>query len=242
MRLHHVFALAFFAALAVLGAGDAGAGSPSPNTLTAGEEREGWKLLFDGKTLDGWHVFKRKGTDGWTVKDGAIYLEKPGSGDLMTDAKYANFEFSVDWKFDKPGAGNNSGIIYRTSGQGGQTWETGPEMQVMTAGPKAKLGKNSGGALYDLYAPSLHRLKPADQWNTFKVVANGKHLEQWVNGAKVVDCEIGSEDWNGRIARSKWKDYKQFAQLPAGHIALQDHGARIAFRNVKIRVLPAAEK
>src|SRR5262249_19602297 len=137
---------------------------------------------------------------------------------------------------------NNSGIIYRVGEQGGQSWETGPEMQVMTEDPKARLDKSSGGSLYDLYAPSANALKPAGQWNTFKVVANGKHLGQWVNGVKVVDCEVGSEDWNGRIARSKWKDYKLFASLPAGHIALQDHGARISFRNIKIRVLPPTEK
>jgi hypothetical protein len=236
MKRRSVIALALLTALAGLGlsAAEAGDGA-APNTLTAQEKKDGWKLLFDGKTLDGWRVFKKKGTRGWAVKDGAIYLEKPGSGDLMTEAQYGNFVFSVDWKFE---SGNNSGIIYRVGEQGAETWITGPEMQVLTEYPKAKFTKNSGGALYDMYAPKVSALKPRDQWNTFKIVANGKHLEQWVNGVKVVDCDIGSDDWNARLARSKWKNNKLFASLPSGHIALQDHEARIFFRNVKIKVLP----
>ncbi len=209
----------------------------SPNTLTAQEAKEGWKLLFDGKTLDGWRVYKRQDTRGWTVKDGTIYLEKPGSGDLMTREKYGNFELLVDWKIE---TGNNSGIIYRVCEEGGQTYESGPEMQVMKQKAGDKLGKNSGGSLYDVYAPSANPFRPGDQWNTFKIVANGKHLEQWVNGVKVVECDIGSDDWKERVAKSKWKNVKLYASQPAGHIALQDHGSKIAFRNLKIRVLPAS--
>jgi hypothetical protein len=238
MRRRAVIALALLAALAGLRLTAAGAGDDNaPNTLTAQEKKEGWKLLFDGKTLDGWRVFKKKGTQGWTVKDGAIFMEKPGSGDLMTEAQYGNFVFSVDWKIE---SGNNSGIIYRVGEQGAETWVTGPEMQVLTDNPKAKFTKNSSGALYDMYAPKVSAQKPRDQWNTFKIVANGKHLEQWVNGTQVVDCDIGSADWNARLAKSKWKDNPQFASLPSGHIALQDHGAKIMFRNVKIKVLPEA--
>lgn len=205
------------------------------NTLSSQEKNDGWKLLFDGKTLDGWRVFKKKDTAGWTVKDGTIYLEKQGSGDLMTVEKYGNFELVVDWKFE---SGNNSGIIYRVSEDGGQTYSSGPEMQVMTHKPTDKLGKNSAGSLYDVYAPTSNPLKPAEEWNTFKIVANGKHIEHWVNGVKVVDCEMGSDDWNQRVAASKWKAEKLFASQPSGHIALQDHGAKLAFRNIKIRVLP----
>jgi hypothetical protein len=240
MIFRSLIALAFVAAgLAAVPAG--AGGEAAPNTLTAREVKDGWKLLFDGKSLDGWRVFKRKDTKGWTVKDGAIFLEKPGSGDLLTDAQYGNFEFSVDWKFaDGKIRGNNSGIIYRAGEQGAETWVTGPEMQVMNEPPDAKLNKNSGGALYDLYAPKTNALKPGSEWNTFKIVANGKHLEQWVNGVKVVDADIGSPDWNKRIAKSKWKNNAQFASLPSGHIALQDHGAQIAFRNVKLKVLREA--
>jgi len=210
-----------------------------PNTLTAQEMKDGWKLLFDGKTLDGWRVFKKQDTKGWTVKDGLLYLEKPGSGDLITKEKYGNFELTVDWKIE---SGNNSGILYRVSEEGGTTYVSGPEMQVMNHKEAAKLGKNDAGALYDMYAPTSNAMKPADQWNTFKIVANGKHIEQWMNGVKVVDCEIGSDDWNQRIAASKWKNEKLFASQAAGHIALQDHGGKMLFRNLKIKVLEGDKK
>ena len=238
MCCRSLLALALIAGAVSLAVVPAGAGdAAAPNTLTARETKDGWKLLFDGKTLDGWRVFKGKDTKGWAVKDGAIFLEKPGSGDLLTDAQYGDFEFRVDWKFADPkNKANNSGIIYRAGEQGAETWVTGPEMQVMNERPKALPNKNSAGALYDLYAPKSNALKPADEWNTFKIVANGKHLEQWVNGVKVVDCDIGSADWNKRLAKSKWQKNKLFASLPSGHLALQDHGAQISFRNLKIKV------
>jgi 3-keto-disaccharide hydrolase len=209
------------------------------NTLTAQETKDGWKLLFDGKTVDGWRAFKKQDAKGWTVKEGLLYLEKPGSGDLITKDKFGNFELTVDWKIE---SGNNSGILYRVSEEGGTTYVSGPEMQVMNHKEGAKLGKNDAGALYDMYAPTANAMKPADQWNTFKIIANGKHIEQWMNGVKVVDCEIGSEDWNKRIAMSKWKNEKLFASQASGHIALQDHGGKMLFRNIKIKVLDGAGK
>jgi hypothetical protein len=208
-----------------------GQAAAPPNTLTAQEQKQGWKLLFDGKSLDGWRLFKKTDTGKWAVKDGALHS---GGGDLMTRDEFANFEFQVDWKFEK---GNNSGIIYRVGEEGNTTWATGPEMQVMPHDSKDKLGKNSGGALYDVFAPGKNASKPATDWNRFKVVANGKHLEHWVNGVKVVDCDIGSEEWNKAIALSKFKTSKIFASRPSGHIALQDHGGIVTFRNIKIRVL-----
>lgn len=210
----------------------------APNTLSEQERKDGWKLLFDGKSLDGWRVFKKQDTTGWTVKDDAIFLEKSG-GDLMTKEKYGNFEFVIDWKF---ASGDNSGIIYRITEDVSPSYMSGPEMQVMPQKAADKLGKNSGGSLYDMYAPTANPFKPADQWNTFKIVCNGKHIEQWVNGVKVVETDVGSDDWNTRLAASKWKNAKLFASQPTGHIALQDHGAKVAFRNVKIKVLPDSEK
>ncbi len=210
------------------------ASSQPPNTLSAKEKKQGWKLLFDGKTLKGWRVYGRKGTKGWEVKDGAMFLKGRG-GDLMTVDKFGDFEFMIDWKFVK---GNNSGIIYRVKEVAGKpSYITGPEMQVMSQSPKQKLGKNSGGSLYDMYAPSTNAFKGEDGWTTYKVVCRGNHIEQWVNGVKVVDCEIGSKEWNERYAKSKWKNNKLFASQPNGHIALQDHGGSILFRNAKVRQL-----
>lgn len=210
-------------------------GEGAPNTLTEQEKKDGWKLLFDGTSLNGWRAYKKKDTAGWVARNGMIVLEK-GGGDLLTEEQYANFEFSADFRFIK---GNNSGIIYRVSEkEGGTTWTTGPECQVMPHNPKDKLGKNSGGSLYDMFAPTSNPFKGVDAWNTLKVVVNGKHIEHWVNGVKVVDTDIGSAEWNKAIEKSKWKNSKLFASQAKGHIALQDHGGSVAFRNVKIRVLP----
>jgi hypothetical protein len=211
--------------------------NPHVNKLTPEEEQAGWKLLFDGKSTEGWRVYNKKDAGSWTVKDGALYLEKPGSGDLMTADKYADFELSLDWKFE---TGNNSGVIYRVVETKGPSYITGPELQVMPQKSTDKLGKNSGGSLYDLYAPTVNsfpQITDPDYWINYKVVAKGKHLEHWVQGQKVVECDIGSDDWNSRYAGSKWAKQKEFAAAAEGHIALQDHGAKIMFRSVKLRVL-----
>jgi hypothetical protein len=214
----------------ILSAADA-----APNTLTDEEAKAGWKLLFDGKNLTGWRIYNGKGTGNWeATKDGNLSLTKPGSGDLMTEAKYGDFELSLEWKFEE---GNNSGIIYRAVETKGPSYETGPEMQVTNQKPTDKLGKNDGGSLYDMYAPSANPFKEGSDWVQYRIIAKGNHIEHWVNGTKVVDCEIGSDDWNSRYAASKWKDKKDFAAAKTGHIALQDHGGKILYRNVKIREL-----
>ena len=207
--------------------------APAINTLTEQEKKDGWKLLFDGKSFDGWRVFKKQDSGKWIIKDGLLISN--GGIDIITKDKYANFEFQADWKVER---GNNSGIIYRVSEEYGETWLTGMEMQVEAHAPNAKVGKTGGGALYDVFAPKENHLKPIAEWNTFKVVAKGKHLEHWVNGFKVVECDIGSDEWNKAVADSKWKNVKSYASQASGYIALQDHGNRTAFRNIKIHVLP----
>ncbi len=204
------------------------------NTLTPAEKKAGWRLLFDGKTLKGWRRYNRKDAQGWTVRDGAVYLEKTRSGDLMTEEKFGDFEFSIDWKFE---SGNNSGIIYRVAEIQGPSWRTGLEMQVMAHDSKAKLGDTSGGSLYDMFAPTSNPFKGRNVWTTFKLVCNGNHIQHYVNGVKVIDTEIGSKEWKQALAKSKWRNVKQFASEMRGHIALQDHGGRIMFRNIKIRSL-----
>jgi hypothetical protein len=151
----------------------------------------------------------------------------------MTEAKYGDFEFAIDWKFE---TGNNSGIVYHLGETDGPPWRTGPEMQVMFHNPTDKLGKTSGGSLYDMYAPTSNTFKGKDEWTTYKIVCKGKHIEHWVNGVKVVDADMGSKEWEERLAASKWKSIKEFASLPVGHISLQDHGGKIFYRNIKIRV------
>ena len=215
-----------------------------PNTLSKEERLAGWKVLFDGKTTDGWRGYNMdKMPRGWTVIDGAMVKVKPGAGgkgagggdDIITVQQFDSFEFTVQWKIVSNG---NSGILYRVTEGAVTSWHVAPEMQVLdnTKHPKRKKSQLAG-ALYDLYAPAEDVTKPVGEWNTAKVVANGKHVEHWLNGFKLLEYELGSDDWNKRIASSKFNSKPQFAKAMKGHICLQDHSDRIEFRNIKIRPL-----
>jgi len=206
------------------------------NTLSQEEKLHDWKLLFDGKTTDGWRGYKKdKMPDGWSVVEGVLTRVK-GGGDICTVAEFADFELAITWRI---AAGGNSGIMYRVSESAGAPYETGPEYQVVDNAkhPDGKKPKTSAGSVYDVYEPLKDVCKPAGEWNFTKIVAKGNHLEHYLNGEKVVDCEVGSDDWNARIAASKWKDAKKYGKEPKGHIDLQDHGDKVEFKNIKIHEL-----
>jgi hypothetical protein len=206
------------------------------NTLTDDEKSQGFKLLFDGKTLDGWRGWKKdKPTDAWKVIDGVLTLTGKG-GDILTVEQFENFELKIDWKISP---GGNSGIMYRVTETEGQPYMTGPEYQVLDDAKHGdgKNGKTSSGSIYAVYAPAKAVTKPAGEWNSARIVVNGKKIEHWLNGEKVAEAEIGSEDWNKRIAESKWNKAKKYGQEPKGHIDLQDHGDKVEYKNIKIRVI-----
>jgi hypothetical protein len=207
------------------------------NTLTEDEKKAGWKLLFDGKTTDGWKGYKKdKPGAGWQVVDGVLTLTKGGSGDICTVEEFADFEFVVDWKVAPKG---NSGIMYRVAETRGAPYETGPEYQVLDDAGHGD-GKNpitSAGSIYAVYPPAKKVVKPAGEWNTTKIVAKGTRIEHWLNGEKVCEAEIGSEDWNAKVAKSKWAKVATYAKEPKGKIDLQDHGDKVEYKNVKILVL-----
>jgi hypothetical protein len=210
--------------------------SAQDNTLTDEEKAAGFKLLFDGKTLDGWRGWKKdKPTEAWKVVDGVLTLAGKG-GDILTVEQYADFELKIDWRV---APGGNSGIMYRVTETEGAPYMTGPEYQVLD---NAKHGdgknpKTSTASIYAVYAPAKDVSKPAGEWNSTRIVAKGKKIEHWLNGEKVAEAEIGSEDWAKRVADSKWKTAKKYAQEPKGHIDLQDHGDKVEYKNIKIRVL-----
>jgi hypothetical protein len=196
-----------------------------------------WRPLFDGKTLAGWHDFKKPGvTTGWEVVDGAITRVGQG-GDLLTDDEFANFELELEWNV---APGGNSGVMFRVDESGEQTYHTGPEMQVLDDARHGD-GRNrltSAGAAYGLYAVPEGVVKPAGQWNAVRLVANGAHIEHWLNGQKVVEYELWSPDWEAKVKGSKFVEWPNFGRVKSGRIALQDHGDRVQFRNIRIRVLP----
>ncbi len=214
--------------------------SETPNQLTEQQKADGWKLLFDGKTMDGWRVFKGKENDTWEVVDGTLHC-KPVTetsskrSDLITTEMYQNFELSFDWKITKEG---NSGVIYRATEEYDVPYGSGPEYQLLDeANYPKEVPVHFTGADYDLYAPEGKKQNTIGEWNNTKIIVNGNKVEHWLNGSKVVEYEFGSDDWKARVAASKWKEFPGYGLAPTGYIDLQDHGHESSFRNVMIKVL-----
>jgi len=208
-----------------------------PNRLTSAEQKEGWQLLFDGRSAKGWRGFKQElPPKGWVVQDGAL-VRAAGGADLVTVKSYRNFELALEWKIS---SGGNSGIMYRVTEEGEATYQTGPEMQVLDDArhPDGANRLTSAGACYGLYPSPAGVVHPAGEWNRARIVVNGNHVEHWLNDVKVVEYELLSPDWEAKVAASKFAQWKGYGRAPAGYIALQDHGDWVEYRSIKIRELP----
>jgi hypothetical protein len=209
----------------------------SLNTLTPAERDAGWRLLFDGKTTTGWRGFKKASMPaGWQVVDGAL-TRVAAAGDIMTLDKYRDFELALEWNI---APGGNSGIFYRASEDDSEIYWSAPEMQVLDDAkhPDGQSRLTAAGADYGIYPSPAGVVKPAGEWNQVRLVVKGNHVEQWLNGVKVVEYELGSPDWEARVKASKFAAHPHYGRNREGYIGLQDHGDRVAFRNIKIRVLP----
>jgi hypothetical protein len=223
--------------------------APQLNQLTDAEKKAGWKLLFDGATLKGWHNFKKEGVrPGWQVKDGTLVCVDPKTaGDIVTDDQYDWFELSIDFKI---GVAGNSGIMFRVTNAGKSTWSTGPEIQLLDNVKGAD--SQRCGWLYQLYKPEndpktnkpLDATKPVGEWNTLRFVLAPPPAKSQLdmNGVKYYDFVFHSDDWKERVATSKFKKQADFAKADTGYIALQgDHGS-VSFRNIKLRPIAADGK
>ena len=216
------------------------------NSLTRKEKKQGWKLLFDGKTTAGWHTYLRDTVGSkWQVRDGAIIFDtsKPrsGGGDLVTNDEFENFELLLEWKISR---GGNSGIIFniQEDKKFSATYLTGPEMQVLDNIDASDNKKQThlAGCLYDMAGDStVSRPKPVGEFNQVRILQNKGHLTLWLNGIKTYEGQIGSEEWNSLVAKSKFADpaFTNFAKLARGKIALQQHPGSSEWRNIKIRTL-----
>lgn len=230
---------------------------PPANTLTDEEKAAGWRLLWDGKTSNGWRSAKAETfpAKGWEIKDGVLTVHASGgaesaaAGDIITKERFSEFELLVDFRIT-PGA--NSGIKYfcqpnldpvtGTGAKAATGSAIGLEFQILDdlRHPDAKLGRDGNrtiSSLYDLMtADSIKKPNQIGEWNTARVVAKGKHVEHWLNGTKVVEYDRGSPAFREIVAKSKYMNIPGFGEWADGHILLQDHGDRVSFRNIKIRV------
>ncbi|MEO6330878.1 MAG: DUF1080 domain-containing protein [Ginsengibacter sp.] len=220
------------------------------NQLTAAEKSSGWKLLFDGKTTNGWHGYGRSGiSEGWKIGDGIVMLEpdkniKGRSGiDMVTDEEYGNFDLKLDWKIGPKG---NSGMIFyiqEDTFKYKETYNTGLEMQVLDNGtstrpghPDGRLYTHRAGDLYDLVA-SKEAIHPQGEWNHAEVISNKGKLDFYMNGVHTLSTTLWDENWKQMVAISKFKDMPNWGNFKKGKISLQDHGEEVAFKNIKIKRL-----
>jgi hypothetical protein len=233
------------------------AGCATAGRKTDSDPEAGFRPLFDGKTLAGWRGYQNQPVRTWQVTGGVLTrIETPKladtprgfkvadgvkarvdrAWDLVTEEEFGDFELRLEWRISD---GGNSGIVYRADETQEAPWMTGYECQVLDNDrhPDAKHseGRRTAGALYDVYAPTK-AARPAGQWNEVRIVARGNHLEHWLNGEKVVSADIGSDDWKAHLAASKWSKVPTYGTLARGRISLQDHGDKVEYRNIRIRV------
>lgn len=229
-----------------------GAKTAPPNTLTKEEKAAGWKLLFDGKTTQGWRGFhsQEMPSQAWLVEDGILKKvkakQKYGDGDVITNDQFENFELSLEWKLTE---GANGGIKYLIVESLPPTGKSGIsfEYQILDdeRHPDAKAGvdgNRTAGSLYDLIPAAKNKpVKPIGEWNQTRIIKRGNHVEHWLNGMKVLEFELGSPELEALIAKSKYKVNPEFGKARKGHILIQDHGDEVWYRNIKIRELPIAK-
>ncbi|MGC9470321.1 MAG: 3-keto-disaccharide hydrolase [Bacteroidales bacterium] len=223
--------------------------APADNTLSQAEMEEGWMLLFDGTSTNGWRGYNKDSfpETGWTIEDGALKCIGSGEGeaggqggDIIYDRKFKDFHLKLDWKISE---GGNSGIFYLAQEiPGTEIWKSAPEMQVLDNERHidANLGKDGNrkaGSLYDLIPAKPQNAKPAGEWNHVEIIVYQGTVVHKMNGEQVLEYHLGTPDWEELVANSKFAEYAEFGKYREGYIALQDHGNDVWFKNIKLKEL-----
>lgn len=219
------------------------------NTLSNEEKDEGFILMFDGKTFDGWRGYNRSHfpEHGWIIEDGMLRVEGSGGdeaggagGDIIYDRKFRDFHLKLDWMVS---TGGNSGILYLAQEvEEEPIWKSAPEMQVLDNEEFLKVYPDfsplqMAGSLYDLVAADPQNTNPAGEWNSVEIIVKEGIITHKQNGALVVECHIGSPDWEEKVSGSKFAPYPWFGKYEPGYIGLQDHGDDVWFKNIRIKEL-----
>src|SRR5436190_16883480 len=199
---------------------DMGTDTSGQNELTANEKSEGWKLLFDGTTLNGWRTYKNL-PGSWNVTNGILCSERSKSNthaDLITNDEFENFELSIDWKLSPKG---NSGIMYLVTEQYDHPYQSGPEYQLIDDKnfPEKIQEYQKTGANYAMQPAAVSASNAPGEWNHTVIIVNKGHVEHWLNGKKLLEYQIGSEEWKKQKAAGKWKDEPGYGASKSGHIA-----------------------
>ena len=238
----------FILSIAALALGCGSVKNPDSMSKSSGTANEGFVPLFDGKSLANWHTYgQATAGSAWKVEDGVIYLDADnkvdgkiqGGGDLVTNDEFDNFHLKLEWKISPSG---NSGIIFYVHedlAQFKNTYNTGPEMQVLdnNGHADAKIHKHRAGDLYDLIASSSEPVKPVGEWNLAEIISNDGKLTFKLNGTETVSTTLWDESWRTMLAGSKFATMNGFGTYKSGKIALQDHGDKVWYRNIMIKKL-----
>lgn len=193
--------------------------------------------LFNGRDLTGWRGYRSQTMpEGWTVADGVL-MKSRGTGDIVTTDQFGDFDLSFDWKLS---SGGNAGVFYRGTEEYDHIYWSAPEYQLLDdahhADGRSRL--TSAGAAYALYPSPAGVVRPADQWNSSRILVRGSHVEHWLNGRKLLEYELGSPDWEAKVKASKFVDYPHYGRAARGHIGIQgDHDGVLSLRNIRIREL-----
>ena len=205
--------------------------------VPAAQPEPSWRLLFDGTSLQHWKGYKSDAVpSGWKIEGGALAKDSPVA-DIVSKDEFGDFELEIDWKIGEAG---NSGIFYRGTEEYDHVYWSAPEYQLLDdiKGADNKTRLTCAGAAYAIYPSPPGHLQPVGQWNRTRILANGPHIEHWLNGVKLIEYELGSPDWEARVAASKFSAYPRYGRAPRGRIAMQgDHAGALAFRNIRIREL-----
>ena len=212
------------------------------NTLSKEEKGQGYKLLFDGKDMDGWRAYQNKSASSWFVDSGTLHCKGGDANygaitaDLMTKDQYQNFDFSVDYKISPKG---NSGILYLVTEDSASSYLSGPEYQIIDDKnfPEKLEDWQHTAANYALNPAPDAQPNPPGEWNHARIVKNGNHVEHWLNGKKVVEYELHSDAWNKNKMAGKFKDVASYGASDKGYITFQNHGSEAWFKNIKIKEL-----
>ncbi|MBU1311834.1 MAG: DUF1080 domain-containing protein [Gammaproteobacteria bacterium] len=196
-----------------------------------------WQWLFNGDSMAAWTGNGGKAPgEQWQIIDSTLVLTAGGGGDIVSKQSFSDFELELEWQI---AAAGNSGIFYKVAGVDGAVWSSGLEYQLLDDDnyPGHDNPIHFSASLFDIYAPQVDAHLPAGSWNTTRIVVRHPQVEHWLNGKLVLQFELGSADWLQRTANSKFATMDAFAKTERGHIALQDHGDRVAFRQIRIRAL-----